>query len=50
MTSTMTTMKSQRTLERLRRIGRGLVRHLPEHAYPSDHPWQRHHDPERPRG
>jgi hypothetical protein len=29
---------------------RALVRHLPEHAYPSDHPWRDHHDPTRPRG
>ncbi|MET0275802.1 MAG: hypothetical protein ABW073_03155 [Acidimicrobiia bacterium] len=31
-------------------FGRSLTRHLPEHPYPSDHPWKVHHDPERPRG
>lgn len=34
----------------LHRWSRALVRHLPEKAYPSDHPWRDHHDPTRPRG
>jgi hypothetical protein len=29
---------------------KALVRHLPETPYPSDHPWEKHHDPARPRG
>jgi hypothetical protein len=34
----------------MRRWGQSLIRHLPEHPYPSDHPWRDHHDPARPRG
>ncbi len=44
------TIKRSSTVQRLRRVGRGLVWQLPEHAYPSEHPWSRHHDPARPRG
>jgi hypothetical protein len=31
-------------------FGRSLTRHLPEHPYPSDHPWRVRHDAGRPRG
>lgn len=37
-------------MQDLRRWSRALVRHLPENPYPSEHPWERHHDPARPRG
>ena len=37
-------------IHRLNRLGRALVRHLPEKPYPSEHPWEQHHDRSRPRG
>jgi hypothetical protein len=39
-----------KVMNRLNRFGRALVRHLPDNGYPSEHPWERHHDPARPRG
>jgi hypothetical protein len=30
--------------------GRLLFRQLPDHPYPSDHPWAHRHDAGRPRG
>jgi hypothetical protein len=29
---------------------RALLWHLPEQPYPSDHPWAKRRDPQRPRG
>jgi hypothetical protein len=37
-------------MNRVNRLGRALVRHLPEKPYPSEHPWAQHHDRTRPRG
>jgi len=34
----------------LRRWSRTLTRQLPDHGYPSDHPWRDRQDPARPRG
>jgi hypothetical protein len=39
-----------KVMSRLNRLGHALVRHLPDNGYPSEHPWERHHDPARPRG
>ena len=39
-----------KVMNRLNRLGRALVRHLPENGYPSEHPWDQRHDRNRPRG
>jgi hypothetical protein len=39
-----------KVMNRLNRLGRALVRHLPEEPYPREHPWEQHHDRTRPRG
>jgi hypothetical protein len=33
-----------KVMQDLFRFGRSLTRHLPDHAYPSDHPWRLRHD------
>jgi len=40
----------EKVKQHLTRLGRALVRHLPEKPYPSEHPWEQHRDPARPRG
>jgi len=42
--------KCQQVGRRFSRWCAGLVRHLPDGGYHSDHPWSDHHDPSRPRG
>ena len=37
-------------MKKLAKLARACLWHLPETPYPSDHPWDRHHDPARPRG
>ena len=41
--------KCQQVGRRFSRWCAGLVRHLPEGGYHSNHPWSEHHDPSRPR-
>ena len=33
----------ERMTVRLRRWAHGVIWQLPEHGYPSEHPWSRHH-------
>jgi hypothetical protein len=40
----------RRSARLVRSVAGGLVRHLPERPYPSEHPWAVRHDPTRPRG